>query len=447
MLLLFNFIALICSSTRANNEEIEFSTGADLPHPNLVPVQPPPPLPTDLAMTEWRHHVFLNFRGPDVRHSFSDHLYSALVMKGIKAFRDDRDLPRGENITEAILRAIEESKMSIVVLSRGYASSEWCLDELVKIMQTMREKKGRHYAFPVFYKITPDQVSDLSSGCYKDQFDRHKRRFSYHRVDSWRQALTSIADISGWILQMGRSEAEMVENIANSILWKVHEMAMEPRNQAETTPTKSNKNKNKNSRQEFVPEFPPPNCTSPPRPPYQRLKFMKPSISAQGKKTVIIPKSVAQQEIWELSLVAQQLCTSTSTTGTPTQTVSLILKEANKLWTNGNKIDVKELGRGGKLGVLYIFNFSNPSTRDQVLESSPWCIANTTFVMRKWQPNMQFSDNQRLTTIPVWVRLVGVPVEYMTAQGLSYIASALGNPLYMDRATTSRSHLAFEGKR
>ncbi|CAN1121316.1 Disease resistance protein RUN1 [Linum perenne] len=181
MLLLFNFIALICSSTRANNEEIEFSTGADLPHPNLVPVQPPPPLPTDLAMTEWRHHVFLNFRGPDVRHSFSDHLYSALVMKGIKAFRDDRDLPRGENITEAILRAIEESKMSIVVLSRGYASSEWCLDELVKIMQTMREKKGRHYAFPVFYKITPDQVSDLSSGCYKDQFDRHKRRFSYHR--------------------------------------------------------------------------------------------------------------------------------------------------------------------------------------------------------------------------------------------------------------------------
>ncbi|CAN1121315.1 hypothetical protein LINPERHAP2_LOCUS715, partial [Linum perenne] len=88
----------------------------------------------------------------------------------------------------------------------------------------------------------------------------------------------------------------------------------------------------------------------------QRLKFMKPSISAQGKKTVIIPKSVAQQEIWELSLVAQQLCTSTSTTGTPTQTVSLILKEANKLWTtssfsssDGNKIDVKELGRGGKL--------------------------------------------------------------------------------------------------
>ncbi|CAI0421342.1 unnamed protein product [Linum tenue] len=181
------------------------------------PAVPPPPA------TPWRHHVFLNFRGPDVRHTFADHLYYALVRKGIKAFSDDRDLPPGQSVAEAIPRAIEESKLSVVVLSRGYASSEYCLDELVKIMQTVKEKG--HQAFPVFYRLTPDDVVDhMWSGCYKDDFDRHKRVFSYERVDSWSRALTDIADIAGWVLPSDRSEAVMVERIAENMASKVHEL-------------------------------------------------------------------------------------------------------------------------------------------------------------------------------------------------------------------------------
>ncbi|CAI0428671.1 unnamed protein product [Linum tenue] len=61
----------------------------------------------------WRHHVFLNHRGPDGRHTFADHLDYALRRKRIKVFRDDHDLPRGENVTEAISRAIEESMHAV----------------------------------------------------------------------------------------------------------------------------------------------------------------------------------------------------------------------------------------------------------------------------------------------------------------------------------------------
>ncbi|CAI0627860.1 unnamed protein product [Linum tenue] len=144
----------------------------------------------------WRPDVFLNFRGPDVRHTFSDHLYHALVRRGIKAFRDDRDLPRGVNVTEAIPRAIEESRLSVVVLSRGYASSEYCLDELVKIMLNMKERG--HRPFPVFYNLSPDDVADHRSSA------SHKRRYSYERVEGWSHALTSIAQISGWVLSTDR---------------------------------------------------------------------------------------------------------------------------------------------------------------------------------------------------------------------------------------------------
>ncbi|CAI0428662.1 unnamed protein product [Linum tenue] len=149
---------------------------------------PPPPPP-------WRHHVFISHRGPDGRRNFTDHLDSALRRgKRVRVFRDDVDLRRGENITEAISRAIEESMLSVVVLSRGYASSEYCLDELVKIMKCRNSEK--------VYKVSPDDdVADpASSGIYKADFDRHKRMYSYERVNGWIHALRSISHISGWVI-------------------------------------------------------------------------------------------------------------------------------------------------------------------------------------------------------------------------------------------------------
>ncbi|CAL1379876.1 unnamed protein product [Linum trigynum] len=160
---------------------------------NGSPARPPGP--------PWRHHIFLSHRGPDGRHKFTDHLDAALRRsKRINVFRDDHDLPRGENVTEAISRAIEGSMLSIVVLSGGYASSEYCLDELVKIMRC-REENG-HQAFPVFYRVSPDDdVADpASSGVYKADLDRHKRKYSYERVNGWIHALRSISHISGWVI-------------------------------------------------------------------------------------------------------------------------------------------------------------------------------------------------------------------------------------------------------
>ncbi|RVW79801.1 TMV resistance protein N [Vitis vinifera] len=70
----------------------------------------------------WKYEVFLSFRGEDTRKSFTDHLHKALRRCGIHAFIDDR-LRRGEQISSALLRAIEESRFSIIIFSEHYASS------------------------------------------------------------------------------------------------------------------------------------------------------------------------------------------------------------------------------------------------------------------------------------------------------------------------------------
>ncbi|XP_024193574.1 disease resistance protein RUN1-like [Rosa chinensis] len=103
----------------------------------------------------YRYEVFLSFRGEDTRFNFTDHLYTALCQRGIKTFRDD-GLIRGEKISAALVKAIEESRVSIIVFSRTYAASRWCLDELVKILECRKSK--RQEVIPVFYEVDPSVI-------------------------------------------------------------------------------------------------------------------------------------------------------------------------------------------------------------------------------------------------------------------------------------------------
>lgn len=72
----------------------------------------------------------------DVRYLFIGHLRKELCSKNINTFCDDEDLRMGEGIAPSLSKAIEESKILIIVFSENYASSPWCLDELVKILES-----------------------------------------------------------------------------------------------------------------------------------------------------------------------------------------------------------------------------------------------------------------------------------------------------------------------
>uniref|UniRef100_A0A7N2LHR6 TIR domain-containing protein n=1 Tax=Quercus lobata TaxID=97700 RepID=A0A7N2LHR6_QUELO len=87
----------------------------------------------------WKYDVFLNFRTEDTRRSFTNHLYDDLKRKGVLTFRDDEKLERGKSISQELLNAIEESRFAIIIFSRNYASSTWCLNELEKIVRSMKE--------------------------------------------------------------------------------------------------------------------------------------------------------------------------------------------------------------------------------------------------------------------------------------------------------------------
>ncbi|RDX97204.1 TMV resistance protein N, partial [Mucuna pruriens] len=163
----------------------------------------------------WKFHVFLSFRGLDTRNKFTDHLYAAFKRSGFAVFKDDEELEKGEVIARELPKAIEESLCSVVVLSPSYAFSRWCLEELLKILES-RAEFGRH-VFPIFYDVDPCDVRH-QRGSFADAFAKHGERFGTGKVRSWRQALTEIADLSGWTSK-DKPETELIEEIVAEV-WK-----------------------------------------------------------------------------------------------------------------------------------------------------------------------------------------------------------------------------------
>ncbi|XP_021822539.1 TMV resistance protein N-like [Prunus avium] len=120
-----------------------------------------------------RHHVFLSFRGQDTRKTFTDHLYTALVNAGFRTFRDDDEVQRGEGIKPELQKAIKHSRTSVIVFSKDYASSTWCLEELVMILERKRISAD-HVVLPVFYDVDPSDVRK-QTGSLAKAFARHQR--------------------------------------------------------------------------------------------------------------------------------------------------------------------------------------------------------------------------------------------------------------------------------
>ncbi|CAL5378188.1 unnamed protein product [Camellia sinensis] len=157
--------------------------------------------------------VFLSFRGKDTRKTFTDHLYTALVQVGIHTFRDDEEIEKGENIELELKKAIEQSRISVIVLSKDYASSSWCLDELVKILDC--RKKFGHVIVPIFYGIEPSQVRN-QIGSLAEAFARQEDGL---KVERWTQALTEVADLGGMVLQNHDDgfESKFIQKIVKEI--------------------------------------------------------------------------------------------------------------------------------------------------------------------------------------------------------------------------------------
>ncbi|KAM6592986.1 hypothetical protein CsatA_000689 [Cannabis sativa] len=150
-----------------------------------------------------RWDVFLSFRGEDTRNNITKHLYESLEKKGVRTFIDDDGLNRGEEIAPSLLEAIDDSAAAIVILSKRYADSRWCLEELAKICDCPNK-----LILPVFCEIAPGDVRK-QIGPYEKDFKLHEEKRSPELVGRWRKAMDKVGNLSGWVIDNSEKPEEV----------------------------------------------------------------------------------------------------------------------------------------------------------------------------------------------------------------------------------------------
>jgi hypothetical protein len=107
----------------------------------------------------------------------------------------------------------------------------------------------------------------------------------------------------------------------------------------------------------------------------------------------------------------------------------VVKKTVDTIWASYGAVEVFLLENG-----LYMFRFCDEQSRDAVLEEKLWHIANRPFILRRWSPGMQLLTLP-LSSVPVWIKLHNLPLEYWNATCLSHFASGVGIPISVDSVT------------
>ncbi|ERM95960.1 hypothetical protein AMTR_s00060p00213040 [Amborella trichopoda] len=75
------------------------------------------------------YDAFISHRGSELK-KHAEKIHGDLSGLGVSSFFDSREIRTGENLSGVIVEAIRVSSIWLVLLSKGFAESPWCLDEV-----------------------------------------------------------------------------------------------------------------------------------------------------------------------------------------------------------------------------------------------------------------------------------------------------------------------------
>jgi hypothetical protein len=158
-------------------------------------------------------HIFINHRGPDCKKTFATDLYNRLCKHGLRVFLDVEELQEGDRLTSQIEGAIGTASVHIAIFSRRYAESEWCLNELVLMLES------KATILPVFYGVKPSDLR-LSNQTDQDlcQCSKRRKRYESVTIEKWRKALIAAADISGFEIE-NYNGLDLLVSLISLICW------------------------------------------------------------------------------------------------------------------------------------------------------------------------------------------------------------------------------------
>jgi len=143
------------------------------------------------------YDVLINFSGEDIQRKFVSHLDSVLSSVGFTTFLHHQNAVESTDLEPPILNLC---RVAIVVFTKTYSESAWCLHQLQQIIQW--HQTYCRQVLPVYYEIEPSDVR-LQKGDFGKAFKATAHQtFSgqqlEHAMSRWSHALTKAATLFGW---------------------------------------------------------------------------------------------------------------------------------------------------------------------------------------------------------------------------------------------------------
>lgn len=129
-----------------------------------------------------------------MRKNFLSHFIKDLDKKLISVFKDN-EIERSQSLEPELKQAIRGSRIAVVIFSKEYASSSWCLNELLEIVKCS-EELGQQI-IPIFYDLDPSHVR-YQWGDFGEAFQKTCNDKTEEVTNQWKQALTNVANLLGY---------------------------------------------------------------------------------------------------------------------------------------------------------------------------------------------------------------------------------------------------------
>ncbi|XP_077217827.1 uncharacterized protein LOC143852323 [Tasmannia lanceolata] len=106
-------------------------------------------------------------------------------------------------------------------------------------------------------------------------------------------------------------------------------------------------------------------------------------------------------------------------------------------WQIKGEFKISALNHG-----FFLFKFNNSEDCSKILEMGTHSFGGRPQILQRWYLDMPLIK-PNLASIPVWVRLPDLHLQFWTQRGIRKIDSGIGKPLYMDTSTAEGSRLLY----
>ncbi|GKC73793.1 RNA-directed DNA polymerase, eukaryota, reverse transcriptase zinc-binding domain protein [Tanacetum coccineum] len=160
----------------------------------------------------------------------------------------------------------------------------------------------------------------------------------------------------------------------------------------------------------------------------KQLNYIPTGINENGDEVVIFEEELVREgsKKWQLTICGQFVRCN--------MPIGELKYNLRRMWGRHGLAEIIAEGND-----LMVFKFKNAEGMNYVLDQSLWMVNGKPLVVQKWDPNVCF-EKAEPCKIPIWVKLLNVPLEAWSVRGISALASRLGKPIMMDNTTVHMCH-------